>query len=100
MTSISLSDSALATSHVTRRAIASSFEAWRCAIEIGARYWARAATRRATPSDLVADGLRWLELVSVRRAPAWSTPNEIVESSPLALLRRFGTLRGAPGSRR
>lgn len=93
MTSISISDSALAASHVTRRSVVSSLEAWRSAIEIGARYWARAAARRATPLDLAADGLRWLELVCARRAPAWSTPNEIAESSPLALLRRFGTPR-------
>jgi len=91
VTSISLSDSALAASHVTCRSIASSLEAWGNAIEIGARYWAHAAARRATPFDLVADGLRWLELVSARRAPGWSTPNELVESSPLAVLRRFGT---------
>lgn len=93
MTSISLPDSALAASHITRRFVASSLEAWENAIEIGTRYWARAAARRATPFDLAADSLRWLELVSTRRAPTWSTPNELVESSPLALLRRFGASR-------
>ena len=90
MASISFSESALAASHVTRRSVSSSVEAWRDAIELGARYWARAAARRATPFELLSDGLRWLELVSTRRAPTWSTPNEIVESTPLTVLRRFG----------
>ncbi len=38
---------------------------------------------------------RWYELVSARRRPTWSTPNEIVFEAPLARLRDFST---DPGS--
>ena len=93
MTSISLHESALAATNVARRSYASWLTACRESIEVATRYWAGAAARGATPFDVVADGARWARLVSNRRAPDWSTPNDVVESSPLSVLRRFGSAR-------
>ena len=93
MTSISLQDSALAATNVARRSTASWLTMCRESVEVGARYWASAAARAATPLGVVADGARWARLVSDRRPPEWSTPNDVVESSPLSVLRRFGSAR-------
>ena len=62
---------------------------------IGARYWQDAVVRGATPYDLVVDGLRWLQIVAGRHAPSWSTPNEILSSTPIMALRDF-SLGGTP----
>ncbi len=93
MTSISLHESALAATSVARRSYAGWLTAWRESAEVATRYWASVAARGATPFDVVADGARWTRLVSDRRAPDWSTPNEVVEASPLSMLRRFGSAR-------
>jgi poly(3-hydroxyalkanoate) synthetase len=42
-----------------------------------------------TPFGVAADGLRWLELVTTRRRPDWSTQNRLVESSGIMALRDF-----------
>jgi poly(3-hydroxyalkanoate) synthetase len=94
LTSISLHESALAATNVARRSYASWLTACRESVEVATRYWAGAAARGATPFDVVADGARWTRLVSERRAPDWSTPNDVVEGSPLSVLRRFGSARG------
>ena len=93
MTSISLHESSLAATRVARRSTASWLAGYRSSAELVFRYWAGAAARGATPLDVAADGARWARLVSERRPPAWSTPNDVVESTPLALLRRFGSAR-------
>jgi poly(3-hydroxybutyrate) depolymerase len=90
VTSISLHDSVLAATHVARRSYGSWLTAWRQSTEAGLRYWAGAVACGATPLQVVGDGVRWLELLSSRRAPTWSTANEIVDTSPLGNLRRFG----------
>jgi poly(3-hydroxyalkanoate) synthetase len=91
LTSISLHESALAATSVARRSYASWLTACRESIEVATRYWAGAAARGATPFDVATDGARWTRLVSDRRAPDWSTPNDVVGRSPLAVLRRFGS---------
>ncbi len=93
MTSISLHESALAATNVARRSYTSWLTACRESVEVATRYWAGAAARGATPLDVAADGARWTRLVSDRRPPDWSTPNDIVEGSPLSVLRRFGSAR-------
>jgi poly(3-hydroxyalkanoate) synthetase len=99
VTSISLHDSVLAATQVARRSYGSCLTAWRQTTEVGVRYWTGAVVRGATPLDVMGDGLRWLELVSSRRQPAWSTPSEVVDASPLGILRRFGSGgRGRTGS--
>jgi len=94
LTSISLHDSALAATRVARRSTASWLAGYRESAEALTRYWAGAVARGATPLDVASDAARWARLVSDRRPPAWSTPNEVVETSPLAVLRRFGSTRG------
>jgi poly(3-hydroxyalkanoate) synthetase len=42
-----------------------------------------------TPADLLLDGVRWLELVGVRRPPRWASAPAVVRESPLARLRDF-----------
>ncbi len=97
MTSISLHESALAATSVARRSYAGWLTAWRESAEVAVRYWAGAAARGATPLDVATDGARWARLVADRQPPGWSTPNEVVEASPLSVLRRFGSpRRGRP----
>jgi poly(3-hydroxyalkanoate) synthetase len=62
---------------------------WQSSAALGLSYWTGAAARGATPFDVATDSLRWLELVSSRRAPTWSTPNRIVSSSEIMALRDF-----------
>jgi len=93
LTSISLHESALAATSIARRSYASWLTTWRESAEVATRYWARAAARGATPVEIAADGARWTRLVADRRPPDWSTPNEIVEATSLAVLRRFGSAR-------
>jgi poly(3-hydroxyalkanoate) synthetase len=52
-------------------------------------YWARAFSRGATPWDIASDAFRWWDAITDRRKPVWSSPNEVVLSSPIAALRDF-----------
>lgn len=90
MTSTPLQDSSLAATHIARRSMTSWLDICQVTTTVGLRYWANAASRGATPLELAADGLRWLELVTTRRTPDWSTPNRLVESSGIMALRDFG----------
>jgi poly(3-hydroxyalkanoate) synthetase len=98
VTSISLHESLLASMSVARRSLTSMRAAYGASADVGLRYWAGAVRDRKTPLHLAADYARWLELVTHRDPPDWTTRNEIVHSSPLALLRRFdgGAGQGAP----
>jgi poly(3-hydroxyalkanoate) synthetase len=96
VTSISLQDSALAATSLARRSAASWLTVYRETALVGARYWMNALGRGKTPLQVAADGARWLELVTTRETPGWTTPNEIVERSPLAVLRHFGGSKGTP----
>lgn len=96
MTSTSLQDSALAATSLARRSASSWLTAYRETALVGARYWANAVARGKTPLQVAADGARWLELVTTRETPSWTTPNAIVERSPLAVLRRFRGSAGTP----
>jgi poly(3-hydroxyalkanoate) synthetase len=67
----------------------SAFESWRASAEAMTDYWTGAIGRAATPADVVADALRWIELTGHREPPSWSHPHEVVQESPLARLRDF-----------
>jgi poly(3-hydroxyalkanoate) synthetase len=54
-----------------------------------ADYWTGAFARGATPWDVASDGFQWWEAMTDRREPTWSSPNELVLSSPIAALRDF-----------
>ena len=62
---------------------------WKTALVESARYWARLPARGFSPVTVFTDSLRWMELLTDRRAPTWSSPHEIVFSTPLARLRDF-----------
>ena len=96
MTSISLQDSALAATNLARRSGSSWLTAYRETALVGARYWANAVAQGKTPFHVAADGARWLELVTTRQTPHWTTPSEVVDRSPLSVLRHFCGSEGPP----
>jgi poly(3-hydroxybutyrate) depolymerase len=69
---------------------------WQTSASVGVRYWAQAAARGASPLELASDGFRWLDHMTARRPPTWSTPNLVVESSGIMTLRDF-SIAGADG---
>jgi len=74
-------------------ALADGVTAWAAAVE-GLSAWSAAALRRgATPAELGADWIRWLDVATERRQPAWASRNEIVFEAPVARLRDFSTVR-------
>ena len=52
-------------------------------------YWTGALLRGATPLDVAGDAVRWWHAALDRREPTWSSPNEVVFSTPFAALRDF-----------
>lgn len=95
MSSTVYSDSVRAATRLASRSTTSWLNSWHASATVGLRYWAGALARGATPLDVAADSARWLELVTTRRPPDWSTANEVVHASPLMALRDF-SVRG-PG---
>ena len=74
-------------------ALADGVTAWAAAVE-GLSAWSAAALRRgATPAELGADWIRWWDVATERRQPAWASRNEIVFEAPVARLRDFSTDR-------
>ncbi|MDT5168539.1 MAG: poly(3-hydroxybutyrate) depolymerase, partial [Mycobacterium sp.] len=74
-------------------ALADGVTAWAAAVE-GLSAWSAAALARgATPAELGADWIRWWDVATERRQPAWASPNEIVLEAPVARLRDFSTVR-------
>jgi poly(3-hydroxybutyrate) depolymerase len=72
-------------------ALTDSLTAWTAAVEGMCAWWTGAVQRRATPADLMLDTVRWWGEIAGRRAPSWSSPNEIVFEAPVARLRDFST---------
>jgi poly(3-hydroxyalkanoate) synthetase len=56
-------------------------------------WWSGALRRGATPFELGLDFARWSELMLVRGRPTWSTPQEVVLTTPVARLRDFTPAR-------
>jgi poly(3-hydroxyalkanoate) synthetase len=83
-----------AVTNLARRSAISWLNIWQATTSAGLRYWAEAVDRRATPLELAGGGLRWLELVTQRGTPDWTTPNRIVEASPITRLRDFSITGG------
>jgi poly(3-hydroxyalkanoate) synthetase len=78
-------------------ALTDSLTAWAAAVEGSAAWWANAVRRRATPLELMIDGVQWWSEMARRGRPSWSTPHEIVFEAPVARLRDFST--AGPSSR-
>src|SRR3954468_5058987 len=55
------------------------------------RAWTAAASRRATPLDLVERGARWWTSMADRRAPQWHLPHRTVLSTPFAHVHDFSS---------
>jgi poly(3-hydroxybutyrate) depolymerase len=72
-------------------ALTDSVTAWTAAVEGTAAFWSGALRRRATPLDLMLDGVRWWAAMSERSRPSWSTAHEIVFEDGVARLRDFST---------
>jgi poly(3-hydroxybutyrate) depolymerase len=72
-----------------RRAIDAALQSRVAAFTGVTGYWSRAIADGCMPADLVLDGVRWLELVGVRRPPRWASAPAVVRESPLARLRDF-----------
>jgi poly(3-hydroxyalkanoate) synthetase len=79
---------------LTRRGIDAAVQTWVAAVSGVTDYWSGAIAEGRTPVDVAADGLRWWQLVSERRPPAWSSPQQIVRRTGLTRLRDFT----APGA--
>jgi poly(3-hydroxyalkanoate) synthetase len=79
---------------ITRRGIDAAVQTWMAGVSGATDYWAGAIGDRRTPADVAADGLRWWQLMTERRPPAWASPQRIVRRSALTRLRDFT----APGA--
>jgi poly(3-hydroxyalkanoate) synthetase len=55
------------------------------------RAWTAAASRRATPLDLVERGARWWTSMADRRVPQWHLPHRTVLSTPFAHVHDFSS---------
>jgi poly(3-hydroxyalkanoate) synthetase len=71
------------------QAVTTSAAIWRAAAKEGAHYLRRLPSRGFPPLTLLADTARWVQLVSDRRPPSWSSPHTVVFSTPIARLRDF-----------
>jgi poly(3-hydroxybutyrate) depolymerase len=65
----------------------SGLETWRAVVQGSNDYWLRKLG--ASPWELADDATRWWSAIVDRREPAWSSPNEVVLSTPFAALRDF-----------
>ncbi|ANY08649.1 alpha/beta fold hydrolase [Pseudonocardia sp. HH130630-07] len=52
-------------------------------------YWVDAVQRMANPGDAARRSLLWLSAMADRQEPTWHLPNEVVLSTPFAVLRDF-----------
>jgi poly(3-hydroxyalkanoate) synthetase len=72
-------------------ALADGIAAWGATVDGLADWWAGALRRGSTPSELLADWIRWLGVAIDQRQPRWSSPNEVVFEAPVARLRDFSS---------
>jgi poly(3-hydroxyalkanoate) synthetase len=75
-------------------ALRDGIAAWGATLDGFSDWYAGALARGASPPELVADWIRWFVAASARRAPRWSSANEVVLESPVARLRDFSAAGG------
>ncbi len=73
-------------------ALADGISAWSAAVE-GLTDWGTRSLGHATPFGLAKDWVRWLDTMSDRRRPSWTSANKIVFEASVARLRDFSTTR-------
>jgi poly(3-hydroxybutyrate) depolymerase len=78
-------------------ALEDGLAAWFALTESMGDYWFGAFERGATPRELACDWGRWLQVVTERGRPSWSTPHEVVFEAPVARLRDFSTAGSKDG---
>jgi poly(3-hydroxybutyrate) depolymerase len=75
---------------VTPKSLLDSWlEGWYVALNGVSDWFAAALTRGPAALDFP----RWLELITTRGRPTWTTPHEVVFEAPIARLRDFSTAR-------
>ncbi len=74
---------------LSTQALSGAFSVFKTAVKEGAHYWRRLPTRGFPPLTLVADTAKFVQLVTDRRPPTWSSPHTVVFSTPIARLRDF-----------
>jgi poly(3-hydroxyalkanoate) synthetase len=75
-----------------------ALESWRVSAEALGTWWSGALRRGATPIELAGDLARWRERIVARDRPGWSSPHEVVLTTPVARLRDFTPPRSSPVS--
>ena len=70
-------------------AVAAALALWQVALKEGGRYWSRLPARGFSPLTVLGDTARWVQLISDRRPPTWSSPHTVVFTTPIARLRDF-----------
>jgi poly(3-hydroxybutyrate) depolymerase len=74
-------------------ALADGIAAWSAAFDALADWYSGALARGATPPELMAEWIDWGVVTTERRAPRWSSTNEVVLEASVARLRDFSTTR-------
>lgn len=79
-----------------QRLIDSSLATWAAAARGSIEIWEGTLRRGASPLTISSDALLWWREMTERRAPTWSTENEIVLASDIANVRDFSVAGGDP----
>ncbi len=74
---------------VPSKAAAVTMSIVKSAVKEGAHYWRRLPSRGFPPLTVMTDTARWVQMMSDRRPPTWSSPHTVVFSTPIARLRDF-----------
>ena len=69
--------------------VSASLAVWKTAMKEGVHYWRRLPRRGFPPLTVLTDTARWMQLMTDRRPPTWSSPNTVVFATPIARLRDF-----------
>ena len=69
--------------------VSASLAVWKTAVKEGVHYWRRLPRRGFPPLTVLTDTARWMQLMTDRRPPTWSSPNTVVFATPIARLRDF-----------
>ena len=67
----------------------SALNAWTAGLRGWTTYSAHALSQGKGPWSITRDLLRWMDTMTDRSDPTWSSPNEVVWETPLARLRDF-----------
>jgi poly(3-hydroxybutyrate) depolymerase len=70
-------------------AVSTTASIMKAAVKEGAHYWRRLPGRGFPPLTVLNDTARWMQLMSDRRPPTWSSPHTVVFTTPIARLRDF-----------